>query len=221
MAGAVDTFVEHKYNIASSLKFQPRINVRSASVSVRLPVFLGNFTLPEAAVLYAKHGVPVLPLHGIRNNRCTCGTFCGEAAGGHPRVPGSFRAATTNLPQIRRYWRKWPDANIGIATGAASGLAVVTVQRDLGAAPLSWLVAQFGPLPRVPTAKTPHGLSLYFRDCGEISSALPDGIEIHAAASFAIVPPSRHVSGHRYEWCQHAAQWIIAEFRTKRPPDFC
>ena len=100
VAGAVDTFVEHKYNIASSLKFQPRINVRSASVSVRLPVFLGNFTLPEAAVLYAKHGVPVLPLHGIRNNRCTCGTFCGEAAGGHPRVPGSFER---RQPTCRRY----------------------------------------------------------------------------------------------------------------------
>ena len=39
VAGAVDIFVQHKYNIASSLKFQPRINVRSASVSVRLPSF--------------------------------------------------------------------------------------------------------------------------------------------------------------------------------------
>jgi putative DNA primase/helicase len=200
-AGAVDIFAQHKDNIAPSLQFQSRIGLRSASVSARLPIFMGNFTLPEAAVLYAKHGVPVLPLHGIRNNRCTCGTFCGAAAGGHPRVPGSFRVATTNLPQIQKWWRTWPDANIGIATGAASGLAVVTVQRDLGAAALSWLVAQFGPLPHVPTAKTPHGLSLYFKHCGELSHALPDGIEVHAAASFAIAPPSRHASGHVYEWC--------------------
>jgi putative DNA primase/helicase len=201
----VDFVDQQKDNIAPSLKFQSRIATRSASVSAHLPVFLGSFTLLEAAVLYAKHGVPVLPLHGIRNHRCTCGTFCGEAAGAHPRVPGGFRAATTNVPQIRKWWRTWPDANIGIPTGAASGLAVVTIQCALGIAPLNWHVAQFGPLPRVPTAKTPHGLSLYFRDCGEISRTLPDGIEIHAAASFAIAPPSRHVSGHVYEWCLHAA----------------
>jgi len=201
VAGAVDFVDQQKDNIAPSPKFQSRIDMRSASVSAHLPVFLGNFTLPEAAVLYAKHGVPVLPLHGTRNRRCTCGTFCG-AAGGHPRVAGSFRAATTSLPQIRKWWRRWPDANIGIATGAASGLAVATVQCALGAAPLAWLVAQFGPLPRVPTAKTPHGLSLYFRNCGHcISSALPDGVEIHSDASFVIAPPSRHVSGHVYEWC--------------------
>jgi putative DNA primase/helicase len=205
VAGAVDTFVEHKYNIASSLKFQPRIGVPSANVSARLPVFVGHFTLLEAAVLYAKNGVPVLPLHGIRNGRCTCGTYCGEAAGRHPLVPGSYRAATTSLPQIRKWWRRFPYANIGIATGTASGLTVVTVQRDLGAAPLNWLVARFGPLPRVPTAKTPHGLSLYFKHCGELSHTLPDGIEVHAAASFAIAPPSRHVSGHAYEWCRNAA----------------
>jgi putative DNA primase/helicase len=204
-AGAVKLVDQQKDNTSPLLKFQQRIGTRSANVPARLPVFQGNFTLPEAAVLYAKHGVPVLPLHGIRNGRCTCRTFCGEAAGGHPRVPGSFRVATTNLPQIRKWWRAWPDANIGIAAGAASGLAVVTVQCDLGAAPLNWLVAHFGPLPRVPTAKTPHGLSFYFRYCGELSSALPDNIEIHAAASFAIAPPSRHVSGHRYEWCLHGA----------------
>jgi putative DNA primase/helicase len=204
-AGAVDFVDQQQDNIAPYLKFQPHIGMRRASVTAHLPVFLGNFTLPDAAVLYAKHGVPVLPLHGIRNNRCTCGTYCGDAAGRHPLVPGSYRAATTSLPQIRKWWRRFPYANIGIATGAASGLAVVTIQCALGTAPLDWHVAQFGPLPRVPTAKTPHGLSLYFRYCGESSHALPDGIEVHAAASFAIAPPSRHVSGHAYEWCPNAA----------------
>jgi putative DNA primase/helicase len=203
-AGAGDFVDQQKDNTLPSLKFQSRIGMRSASAAAHLPVFSGNFTLPEAAVLYAKHDIPVLPLHGIRNRRCTCGTFCGEAAGAHPRVPGGFRAATSNLPQIRRYWRKWPDANIGIATGAASGLAVVTIRCAIGIAPLDWHVAQFGPLPRVPTARTPHGLSLYFKHCGELSHALPDGIEVHAAASFAIAPPSRHVSGHAYEWCRNA-----------------
>ena len=202
----METVIQQNDFSAFPHEFQSRIGMRSVGgITAQLPVFSRKFTLPEAALLYAKHGIPVLPLHGIRNRRCTCGTYCGEAAGAHPRVLGGFRAATINLSQIRRYWRQWPDANIGIATGAASGLAVVTVQGDLGAAPLSWLVAQFRPLPRVPTAKTPHGLSLYFKHCGELSHALPDGIEVHAAASFAIAPPSRHVSGHAYEWCRNVA----------------
>jgi bifunctional DNA primase/polymerase-like protein len=156
VAGAEQIFHQQQDNIAPLLKLQPRISTRSASVSAHLPVFLGNFTLLEAAVLYAKHGVPVLPLHGIRNNRCTCGTYCGDAAGGHPQVPSGFRVATTNLPQIRKWWRTWPDANIGIATGAASGLAVVTIQCALGIAPLAWHVAQFGPFTHVSAMASTH-----------------------------------------------------------------
>src|SRR3984957_21324669 len=103
-AGAVELVDQQNDHTVSLSKSQPRIDTRSASVPARLPVFLGHFTLPEAAVLYAKNGVPVLPLHGIRNNRCTCATCCGEAAGRHPLVPGSYRAATTSLPQIRKWW---------------------------------------------------------------------------------------------------------------------
>ena len=30
-----------------------------------------------------------------------------------PRVPGGFKAATTNIKIIRTWWQRWPNANIG------------------------------------------------------------------------------------------------------------
>jgi hypothetical protein len=42
-------------------------------------------------------------------------------------VKGGFKAATTDARQIEAWWRQWPDANIGIATGAISGIAVVDI----------------------------------------------------------------------------------------------
>jgi hypothetical protein len=58
--------------------------------------------LAKAAVAYAATGYPVFPC-----------VSCGK----EPRVKGGFLAATTNLRRVAGWWRKWPDANIGIATG--------------------------------------------------------------------------------------------------------
>jgi len=205
VAGAVNIFAQHKENSAPSLKFQSRADTRNTFASTRLPGFTDNLTLADAAVLYAKNGVPVFPLHGVRNGRCLCGGCCGQAAGRHPLVPNSYRAATINLPQVRKWWRQFPHSNIGIATGAPSGLTVLTAQCDLGMEPLDWHIAQRGPLPRGPIARTPDGLAVFFKYSGEISHVVSDGIEVHAAASFVVAPPSRTVSGHQHEWCRNAA----------------
>jgi hypothetical protein len=181
--------------------FQPRVGI---SAPIRLNYLLTpNLALLQAALLYAGQDVPVLPLHGIRNGRCTCGTFCGAAAGAHPRVAGSFRAATANLPQIRKWWRKWPDSNIGIATGAASGLVVMNVGRLQGIRTLQSLVARHGALPETATARSPDSWQFYFRipeGCESLSCTLRDGIEFCADAGYAVAPPSRLLSGV-YEWC--------------------
>jgi len=73
----------------------------------------------RAAEGYAAAGVPVLPLSTPTADRgCSCPRAggCG-APGKHPRVPGGVHAATTNLVVVRGWWRRWPDANVGLATG--------------------------------------------------------------------------------------------------------
>jgi putative DNA primase/helicase len=187
--------------IPPSIDFQPRANVLASTELKYLPT--SNLSLLESALMYARQGVPVFPLHGVRSGRCTCGTFCGEAAGKHPQIAGSFRAASTNLPQIRRWWKQWPDANIGLVTGAASGLVVLHVVGIEGFLTLQSLVARYGALPQTATMQTPLGSSFYFKvpkGFEPLACTLRDGIEFSADAGYAVAPPSRHASGI-YEWC--------------------
>src|SRR5262249_37138449 len=107
-------------------------------------------SLFDWAVAYARRGWHVFPLHSIQNGGCTCGQDCGKNAGKHPRVKGGFKAATVDVRQIEEWWRKWPDANVAIATGAVSGIMVIDVDGEKGLATLLALVAQHGVLP--PTA---------------------------------------------------------------------
>src|SRR6478672_4719574 len=48
-----------------------------------------------------------------------------------PAIARGFHSATTNPETIRRYWRV-PDRNIGIATGALSGVWVLDIDGDEG-----------------------------------------------------------------------------------------
>ena len=107
-------------------------------------------------------GWPVFPLHSVQDGRCTCGRDCGKNAGKHPRVKGGFKAATTDARQIEAWWRKWPNANIGIATGAVSGIIVIDIDGAERTRNSAILVAQHGTLPRTAIVKTARGWHLYF-----------------------------------------------------------
>lgn len=71
-------------------------------------------SLPAAALLLASYGVPVFPCVPSEKQ---------------PIVRGGFKAATTDLRQVEAWWHRWPDANLAVPTGAASGVDVVDVDR--------------------------------------------------------------------------------------------
>ena len=72
---------------------------------------IGN-GLGAGAAWYARHGFPVFPC---------------QPRAKKPLTPHGFKDATTDLARVAAWWRKWPDANIGMRTGAASGLLVLDV----------------------------------------------------------------------------------------------
>ena len=79
--------------------------------------------LLEAAREYAKRGWQVLPLHTpLLDGTCSGDKPDCDDVGKHPRTPRGFYDATTDEETIRQWWRKWPDANVGIRTGRESGL---------------------------------------------------------------------------------------------------
>ena len=137
---------------------------------------------------------------------CLCVPSPRRCSRRHPRVRGGFKVATTDARQIEEWWRKWPDANVGIATGAVSGIMVIDVDGEKGLAMLLALVAQHGALPPTAVVKTARGWHLYFlmpAGCQRIPCSSGDGLDVRADGGYVVAPPSRHASGHIYQWCEH------------------
>jgi putative DNA primase/helicase len=167
---------------------------------------LHQFPFKDCALAYARCGLHVFPLHTLRNGRCTCNRDCGKNAAKHPRVAGGFKAATTDPEQIKAFWSKWPDANIGIATGAVSGIVVLDIDGTQGIATLQTLIAEYGKLPRTPVVKTARGWHIFFKlpQGIAIPCSAGGGLDIRSDGGYVVAPPSVHASGHVYRWCDHA-----------------
>lgn len=87
-----------------------------------------------------------------------------------PLVRGGFHAATNDREQILDWWTKWPDANVGIATGA-SGLSVLDIDTGLDGWEAVELFCTSNGIPAdgfmVRTGRHPgFGVQLYFQGGG-------------------------------------------------------
>ena len=162
--------------------------------------------LLTAALRYAELGFSVVPVHTIKNDgSCSCkeGKSCGSP-GKHPRTLHGIHDATRDTAEIESFWARWPDANIGIATGSASALVVIDVDpRNGGLETFEKLQAELGPLPETPMVSTGgDGAHLLF-DLPPITvrkhTAGP-GIDVLGEGCMMVAPPSLHVSGKRYSW---------------------
>ena len=159
-------------------------------------------TLLEAALAYAAKGLHVIPLHDVTTGVCSCGTSTCKP-GKHPRLAAWTTAASTDPGQIRAWWQQWPTANVGIQTGARSGLAVLDVDpRHGGAVALEELLAQHGPLPETPLVLTGGGgQHYYFRLEADLPGCKPaPGLDLQLSGQQVAAPPSLHPSGQRYTW---------------------
>jgi putative DNA primase/helicase len=158
------------------------------------------------ALQYAARGWHVFPLHTIRSDgACSCrkGDDC-KRPGKHPRTGRGFKDATTSRTQIKTWWAKWPDANIGIATGRGSGIFVVDVDGDIGKASLQGLKAEHGLLPKTLTVKTGKGCHFYFRCDGArvrcSAGQLGSGIDVRGGGGYVVGPGSVHESRVTYRF---------------------
>ncbi len=160
-------------------------------------------TILDFALYYADEGLRVLPLHSARSpDSCTCGQANCSSVAKHPITRNGVKDATYDQVQIREWWRLYPDANVGIATG--EGLLVIDIDPRHGGS-LEALQALVE-LPATATVQTGSGgLHLYFRYDQKLAlrntaGKLAPGIDTRAEGGYVVAAPSRHAGGNRYYW---------------------
>jgi hypothetical protein len=165
-----------------------------------------------AALDAAGRTLHVFPCHGVgADGRCSCGRPDCRHQGKHPRTGHGHREAPTKTAPIRRWWARWPDANLGLAC-APSGLVVVDIDPRHGG-DVTWdrLVAAHGPaLTDTVACRTGGGgHHYYFRVPAGVTlrdgaGRLGQGVDVKANG-YVLLPPSRHASGQPYAWLPGAS----------------
>jgi bifunctional DNA primase/polymerase-like protein len=162
--------------------------------------------LLTAALAYARHGIPVLPVHTPDPaGRCSCdrGTSC-ESPGKHPRLRHGLTDASTDPRRIEMWWTRWPTANIGLRTGIE--MDVADIDSAEGWHGLCHLLG--GALPAGPRVRTGSGgWHLWFHPLGFGNRVrLLPGLDWRGVGGYVVAPPSRHVSGGDYRWVRRPGE---------------
>ncbi len=162
-------------------------------------------SLASAALAAGARGWSVVPMHTIVASCCTCGNRSCPSPGKHPRIAWEeYTHARADAQEIEAWWRRWPEANLGVVTGAASGLVVLDVDpRHGGGDALAEMEAFNGPLPRTAESLTGGGgQHLYFQHPGGRVPSKPaaPGLDVKGDGGIVVAPPSLHVTGRLYVW---------------------
>jgi hypothetical protein len=171
------------------------------------------------ALLYAELGWRIIPC---------------KAADKSPHIKDWRGRATTKADDIKRWWKRWPEALIGVLTGDGGPVVLDVDEKNgkHGEAALAALVLKYGPLPQSIEHRTPSGgRQIWFclpegqrlptRVCG-----LGDGLDVKADAGYVVVPPSLMADGRQYKWINTplthdlalAPTWIAVELHTNAQP---
>lgn len=150
-----------------------------------------NNPILDAALAYLRRGWSVIPLRP-RDKR--------------PMVKWEgYSRARPSEAELRQWFERRPDANLGIVTGVVSGLLVLDVDVGHGGeGSLAELERDHGPLPPTVSAETGGGgRHLYFVHPGGTvgnRAGLVPGIDVRGDGGYVVAPPSIHPSGRPYRW---------------------
>lgn len=169
--------------------------------------------LLAAALKYASLGWPVLPLEPRAKNPLA------------RLVPNGAINATTDTDTLRTWWKRYPDANLGIA---CESLLIVDVDpRNDGPSELEKVTMSHGGMPDAPRVTTGSlGVHYFFRlPRGDIKGKLAKGVDlVHGRNRYVVAAPSIHPSGRRYQWSSprgiplsEPPYWLVA-LATREPP---
>jgi Bifunctional DNA primase/polymerase, N-terminal/Primase C terminal 1 (PriCT-1) len=147
-----------------------------------------------------------------------------------PLLKGWPTLASCDAAVIRRWAQEHANCNWGVACGPTSAVWVLDVDGEKGNASLRALVEQHGEdWTRTLAVTTRRGQHFYFAyppgtTIKNSTQRVGPGLDVRGTRGYALVPPSIHPSGARYEWtsplngCEPAAApaWLL-EMVTSGP----
>jgi Bifunctional DNA primase/polymerase, N-terminal len=176
-------------------------------------------TLLEVALGYAARGIPVYPAHWPRPTpsraslACSCprGPKCDRPAK-HPLVRHGVSDATTDPDRIGRWWQRWPQANVGLATGVV--FDALDIDGPAGLAALGELQEAAGLRLRGPLVATGGGGWHHWFTRTGLGNRPPHGlahVDWRGRGGCVLAPPSRHISDRTYRWLVSLDQAALPE----------
>jgi hypothetical protein len=164
--------------------------------------------LVQAALDYTRSGFGVFPLHTPINGVCDCprGPECGSP-GKHPRTLNGLKDASRDEMQVRRWWKTYTIANIGLAV--PDGYVVVDVDGPEGQEALRDTDRA---LPATAIQTTGRGAHYLYRTLDRIPprSNLMPKVDLRGPGSYIVAAPSVHASGACYSWAVPLDQVDVA-----------
>lgn len=150
----------------------------------------------KAALYYAqKYGWAVFPV---------------KAEEKRPHTPHGCKDAKKDPGAIKAWWKKWPTASVGVATGSISNLIVIDedLDDDKGLdgimAMAAWEKDNGVSLPETARAITGRGgAHLYYHYTGkdiQNRTGIIDGVDVRGEGGYVVAPPSVHPNGVEYAW---------------------
>jgi len=162
--------------------------------------------MEDEALALLRLGLCLVPMHRPTSDGCSCnkGRAC-RSVGKHPRIKSWTEHASGDEADVRGWWRRWPDANIGIATGARSGIVVLDLDGPEGIEAAKRMAAPHGGLPRTLAVRTGGGgFHCLFRwdDARPLGNrvAVVPKVDFRGEGGCVIAAASLHRSGRRYAW---------------------
>ena len=161
--------------------------------------------LLQSALRYIRLSWAVLPLYAATLEGCSCSSEECPSPGKHPLTKNGLKDASVDPDVVERRWAKWPNANIGIRTGAQSGIVVLDIDpKHGGDESLAELERINGPLPDTVEQKTGGGGRHFFfthpgRQVKNRVGIFP-GLDLRGDGGYVVASPSIHASGQPYEW---------------------
>nr|WP_288976580.1 bifunctional DNA primase/polymerase [uncultured Blautia sp.] len=174
-----------------------------------------NYNMDKYALAYAKMGLAVFPV-------CAWGSNPNDFK--RPLTGKGLIEATTDPETIKKWWKKWPKANIAIATGSRSG-GIIVIDLDVkeekgidGRETLRSWEKEHGNLQDSTWLAITGGggYHIFYQTEREVFCDRDifrdnSGVDIRGEGGYVVAPPSLHFNGQRYQWEYSPDEFVLAE----------